>query len=114
MDDIRHLLDKIRINLTNNNKIAHSQFIRKCGLILISVVFNNNARGNDFVTSSVKSQISANIVDRYCLDGLIRQELRDSTNWIFISPTFDKDDMLCELSLNDPALFDFVPYYAFE
>lgn len=45
---------------------------------------------------------------------LIAQKLRGETNWIFITPRFDSNNKLIQLSLNDPSLFDFRPYYAFE
>lgn len=45
---------------------------------------------------------------------LISQKLRGETNQIFISPKFDENNKLIELSLNDPGLFDYKSLYAFE
>ena len=44
---------------------------------------------------------------------IIKQELTDKTNVMFVSPTFDKNKKISQLDLNHPALFNFVPYYAF-
>ncbi len=45
---------------------------------------------------------------------LISQRIKGNTNWIFITPKFNNENRITELSLNDPSLFSFKPYYAFE
>lgn len=45
---------------------------------------------------------------------LISQTLRGEKHWVLISPDFDENNKICKLCLNDPALFSFVPYYAFQ
>lgn len=45
---------------------------------------------------------------------LLSQELDGKINWIFISLKFSKRNKIVEISINDPSLFNFKPYYAFD
>ena len=45
---------------------------------------------------------------------LMRQVVSGEVSWVLIIPKYDKEHKICELSLTEPALYDFKPYYAFE
>lgn len=70
----------------------------------VVMINRDHKRTGNFVLMSEPGKLCA----------LISQELRGNVNWIFISPKFDQDGKISKLSLNDPELFDFEPYYAFE
>ena len=70
----------------------------------VVVITSNHKRTGNMILMTQPCQICA----------LISQELNGKTNWIFISPKFNDKDKIIELCLNDPGLFNFKPYYAFE
>ena len=45
---------------------------------------------------------------------LISQEINGQTNWVFIMPKFNDENKIIEISINDPAFFNFRPYYAYD
>lgn len=45
---------------------------------------------------------------------LVSQKVNGNTNWIFISPKFNKKNKITQISLNDPELFNFRYCYKFE
>ena len=45
---------------------------------------------------------------------LIGQEIDGQTNWVFIMPKFNDENKITEISINDPAFFNFTPYYAYD
>ena len=67
------------------------------------VITENSKRNGNFILMSEPGKVCA----------LFSQEIIGETNWIFISSKFDENNKLVEIALNDPALFTFIPYYAF-
>lgn len=76
----------------------------------VVVIRRDNKRSGNRVKLSDMFKLSE--PEKVC--ALISQTINGNTNWVFISPKFDQNNKLSDLSLNDPSLFDFVPYYAFE
>lgn len=70
----------------------------------VVVITADHKRTGNMVLMSEQGKICA----------LISQKINGKTNWTFISPKFNEENKITELCLNDPALFSFKPYFAFE
>ena len=80
--------------------------LKNCGSEIhgqVVVITNSFKQSGNVILKSKVGEICA----------LISQTLNDKTNWVFISPEF-RDGKIVKISINDPALFEFKPYYAFE
>lgn len=81
--------------------------IRKSNTVLngsVVVITSDHKKTGNMVLMSEPGKLCA----------LISQKINGKTNWTFISPKFNEENKIVELSLNDPALFNFKPYFAFE
>lgn len=83
------------------------EMLRKSSSVLngttVVITSDHNKTGN-MILMSEQGKVCA----------LISQEINGKTNWVFISPEFSDTGKITKLCLNDPALFSFKPYFAFE